>query len=71
MKTLQDKRWFQIADQLPRPVLRWFGALGALWALGLCDAVGVPLDTFTRGAIFAFVATLYGLRGLEKMKGAI
>lgn len=61
-------RAWHLYEKLPRPLLRWIAALGAAWAIGICDIAGMPLDSTVRGVIFAFVAAVYGLRGWEKLK---
>jgi hypothetical protein len=56
-------------DTLPRKLLRWVSVLGAVGAMGALDAVGVPLDALNRGVILGFVAAVYGIRGIERIKG--
>ena len=40
-----------------------------LWVAGGCDVAGFPLDPTVRGLLLAFVVSVYGLRGYEKLKG--
>ena len=54
---------------LPRPILRWICILIVLWVAGGCDIAGFPLDSTVRGILLGFVVSVYGLRGLEKIKG--
>ena len=65
---IKSRAW-ELYEKLPRPLLRWIAAAGALWVMIVCDLAGMPQDSATRGVILAFVATVYGLRGLEKIKG--
>lgn len=56
-------------QSLPRPILRWVCILIVLWVAGGCDIAGFPLDSTVRGILLGFVVSVYGLRGLEKIKG--
>lgn len=56
-------------QSLPRPILRWICILIVLWVAGGCDIAGFPLDSTVRGILLGFVVSVYGLRGLEKIKG--
>lgn len=56
-------------QSLPRPILRWICILIVLWVAGGCDIAGFPLDSTVRGVLLGFVVSVYGLRGLEKIKG--
>lgn len=60
----------RFTDRAPRPLLRWVCLVAAAWATGLGDSVGLGLDNTARGIVLAFIGAVYGLRGLEKMKGA-
>lgn len=66
--TVFETRAWQLYEKMPRPALRWLCLLGTLWVFGLCDVAGFPIDSAGRGLVLAFVATVYGLRGLEKFK---
>lgn len=59
---------FEKFDRLPRPILRWCAILAFLWVAGIADIAAVPMDNTIRSAVLAFIATLYGLRGWEKVK---
>lgn len=56
-------------EKAPRPLLRWACIIIALWAAMICDIAGLPQDAATRGLLLAFVTSVYGLRGWEKVKG--
>lgn len=60
----------RFGDRAPRPLLRWVCLGAAAWSTGLGDAVGLGLDNTARLTVLAFVGTVYGIRGLEKLKGA-
>ena len=64
----QPKGAWSYYERLPRPSLRWVCLASAAWAGGLCDVFSSPLDSTTRGVIFAFAAAVYGLRGWEKLR---
>lgn len=69
MIALTGSRAWTALEKLPRPLLRWVCLLGTVWVFGACDVAGFPLDNTARAAVMAFVATVYGLRGLERIKG--
>lgn len=54
---------------LPRPILRWLCIFIVIWVAGGCDVAGFPLDSSVRTILLGFVVSVYGLRGLEKIKG--
>jgi len=59
-----------IIEKAPRPLLRWVCLFSSAWAMGLGDALQMGLDNTARGIVLTFVCTVYGLRGLERIKGA-
>lgn len=56
--------YWEIFDKAPRPLLRWACLAVTGWA------TFAPLDATVRGLLLGFVCTVYGLRGIEKIKGA-
>lgn len=67
---IDTAKLYEHYEKLPRPTLRWISLGGAAWAMGVCDIFALPMESATRGVVLAFVATVYGLRGWEKLKGA-
>lgn len=61
---------FTIFESVPRPLLRWICIFAAIFALGGADLAGIAFDNTARGLVLAFILSVYGLRGLEKIKGA-
>lgn len=55
-------KW-DIFEKAPRPLLRWLCLFIAGWA------TVAPLDAMVRGLLLTFVASVYGIRGWEKLKG--
>lgn len=66
---IRQATWYQLYVRLARPTLDWAGVGGAVWALGLCDYMKMPMEDATRMIVFGFVAALHGIRTVEKMKG--
>jgi len=60
---------WQLFDKLPRPLLRFACIFGAVWAMGLGDALGLGLDNTARGIVLGFVLSIYGVREFGKIKG--
>ena len=66
---IRQKGWYQIYARLARPTLDWVGVAGAAHAFGLMDGWMPPADEGRAIIILAFVAALYGVRSVEKMRG--
>lgn len=66
---IRNSRAYQIYVRLARPTLMWVANFGAAYALFLGHWVGRPMDPIYAGVSLTFVATLYGLKGVEKIKG--
>lgn len=66
---IRQSGWFQILVRLPRPALEWVGVFAAAYVLGLCDFLSKPVPDGTRIIVLAFIAALFGIRTVEKMRG--
>lgn len=66
---VRQARWYQIYVRLARPSLDWIGGAGAAWSLFAGDMFDKPMPDGTRLIVLGFVAALYGVRTVEKVKG--
>lgn len=62
---------WEMFEKLPRPLMRWVALFASVWTLGLADVVSMHQPDSTRMIILAFIASLYGIRGYEKMRERI
>lgn len=60
---------YQLFARLARPSLDWMGVMGGAWSLFLGDWLGSPMDSGNRVIVLGFVAALFGIRTVEKIKG--
>ncbi|MBD3732519.1 MAG: hypothetical protein IE934_07380 [Sphingopyxis sp.] len=52
-----------------RPTLMWVGVVAAAWSLCVGEWFHMPMPNEKVMIVLSFVATIYGLRSIEKTKG--